>query len=238
MVLRKPKKNPKVSSRSEVGLRGSGPYQLMGFGIYSLYRKFQPGFREKRIRLFLEKLKPGSDTRILDVGGHAYDWEGVPVDSRITLLNVAYPTGAQNSSRFTSLIGDGRKMDFEEGAFEIAYSNSVIEHVGSFEDQKRFASEARRVGKRIFVQTPNRWFPVEPHFGALFVHFLPWTLAKVLLRFLSFRGLFRSGDNVDLKHLANELRLLSFREMRELFPDCEIYRERCLGLTKSFIAIR
>jgi SAM-dependent methyltransferase len=144
----------------------------------------------------------------------------------------------QNSARFKSIIGDGRKMDFADGSFDIVYSNCVIEHVGTFEDQKRFAAEARRVGKKLFVQTPNRWFFIEPHFGAVFLHFLPWSIARHLLRILSFRGLVGSGDNIDLKDLANELRLLSYREMKALFLDCEIYREKWFGLTKSFIAIR
>ncbi len=210
----------------------------MGIGIYQLYRRFQPGFRRWRIQLFLQRMKPVAGTRILDVGGHWYDWKDVPISSPITFLNVVHPPGIQNSERFHYVTGDGRKMSFADGAFDIAYSNSVIEHVGTFEDQERFAQEVRRAGRRVFVQTPNRWFLIEPHFGALFVHFLPWGLARCLLRFVSFRGLFRSGDNVNLKALAHELRLLTFSEMKDLFPDCEIYREKWFGLTKSFIAIR
>jgi len=210
----------------------------MGFGIYQLYRAFQPGFRGRRIQLFLERIGPKPETRILDVGGYVYDWEGVPIKSPVTFLNVVYPAGIQNTDRFTCLLGDGRSLSFSDNAFDVVYSNSVIEHVGTFEDQKRFAAEVRRAGRKLFVQTPNRWFFIEPHFGALFLHFLPWSIAKRLLRFLSFRGVFRSGDNVDLKKLADELRLLSYAEMRQLFPDCEIFREKWLGFTKSFIAIR
>lgn len=212
--------------------------QVMAFNIYNLYRIIQPGFRGRRIRLFLERLQPSSTTRI-DVGGYPFDWEGiVPIKSPITCLNVAYPPMQTFPERFQCLTGDGCRMEFSDKAFDILFSNSVIEHVGSYENQKRFAAEVRRVGKKVFIQTPNRWFFVEPHFGVAFVHFLPWPLAKRLLRIFSFRAWFRKGDNVDLKQLADELRLLTFREVKELFPDCEIIREKWFGLTKSFVAVR
>jgi hypothetical protein len=71
-----------------------------------------------------------------------------------------------------------------------------------------------------------------------FFHYFPKGMQRLFLPHLSFRGLFRSGDNIDLKQLFRELRLLSRRGMRKLFPGCEIYTERLLGLPKSLIAIR
>ena len=212
----------------------------MAFGIYQFYSLFQPGFRRQRIELFLKLFQPGTATRILDVGGFAYDWEGVvPIESKITLLNIEHPPATQPlPERFVEEIGDGCALKHADKTFDIAYSNSVIEHLHTWENQQRFAAEIRRVGKGVFVQTPNRWFPIEPHFVTGFIHFLPARLAKKLLPIFSFRGLFRSGDNNDLRKLANELRLLSLREVKTLFPDCEIHREKWFGLTKSFIAVR
>ncbi len=211
----------------------------MAFNIYHIYRRLQPGFRQKRIEIFLQALKPSPSTRILDVGGEVANWEGVvPISSPITCLNLAFTHRGELPKRYACLIGDGCNMDFPDGSYDIVFSNSVIEHVGDYERQKRFASEVRRVGRMIFVQTPNRWFFIEPHFLALFVHFLPAPLARFLLRYCSFRALFRKGDNADLKKLANEVRLLSYREFKELFPDCEIHREKWFGMTKSFTAIR
>lgn len=211
----------------------------MALNIYNLYQALQPGFRRKRLELFLERLSPASSTQILDVGGYPFDWEGVvPIDSHVTFLNVGYPPMGPIANRFTCLVGDGRQMDFQDKAFDIVFANSVIEHVGTLADQRRFASEVRRVGKKLFVQTPNRRFFIEPHFGMAFIHYLPWPLARRLLQVFSFRALFRRGDTINLKQLADELRLLTFREMSELFPDCEIHREKLLGMTKSFMAIR
>lgn len=212
----------------------------MAFGIYQLYRLFgQQSFRERRIRLFLGTFQPQESTCILDIGGYYYDWKNLPIKSRVTLLNVVYPPDCQvTTDQFESEVGDGCNMRYADQSFDIAYSNSVIEHVGGYPEQRRMAAEIRRVGRHVFVQTPNRWFFIEPHFLTIFVHYLPWKIAKRLLQFCSLRAWFRSGENTDLKRFADELRFLSYREMKELFPDCEIYKEKWFGMTKSFIAIR
>jgi ubiquinone/menaquinone biosynthesis C-methylase UbiE len=174
------------------------------------------------------------------VGGLVSIWiHEMPVESSVTCLNPDfYPVPPGAPERYRSLKGDGRSMDFPDRSFDIVCSNSTIEHVGDWSDQQQFAAEIRRVGKQYFVQTPNRWFFVEPHFISPFIHFLPRSWSRKLLPWLSLRAFIRHGDNRDLRELANELRLLSYRELRTLFPDAEIYREKWFGLTKSFIAIR
>lgn len=212
----------------------------MGFGIYQFYNCLQPGFRRKRVELFLKQFQPTAATRILDVGGFPADWEGVvPIESQITCVNPDQKPAAQPwPARYAEEIGDGCALRYPDASFDIGYSNSVIEHLTTWENQQKFAAEIRRAGRAVFLQTPNRWFPIEPHFVTAFVHFLPRGLARKLLPVLSFRGWFRRGDNINLRVLAAELRLLSHREMKILFPDCEIYREKWFGLTKSFMAVR
>lgn len=212
----------------------------MGFGIYQFYSRLQPGFRRQRVELFLKLFRPTAATRILDVGGFPGDWEGVvPIESQITCVNPdRKPTATPWPARYAEEIGDGCALRFADQSFDIGYSNSVIEHLTTWENQQKFAAEIRRAGRAVFLQTPNRWFPIEPHFVTAFVHFLPRRLARKLLPALSFRGWFRRGDNINLRVLAAELRLLSRREMKILFPDCEILREKWFGLTKSFMAVR
>lgn len=157
----------------------------------------------------------------------------------VTVVNVGpWPECLNAPERFIYCAADARALPFDDGTFPLAYSNSVIEHMGSFADQKRFADEIRRVGQQLYVQTPNRWFPIEPHFVCFFAHWLPQPLRRWLMPWLSVRGWLRSGDDVPLRQLLDEVRLLGFAEMRVLFPDCEIYREKVFGLTKSLIAIR
>jgi SAM-dependent methyltransferase len=207
--------------------------------IYSIYARWQPKFRAARMLRFRDTFSPTEATTILDIGGNHYDWPTLGVDCRFTILNVDdIPTSWEMPQNFKYVVGNGCAMEFPDSSFDIAYSNSVIEHLTTWDAQVRFASETRRVGRAVYVQTPNRWFPIEPHFLAIFLHWLPRSTHRFLFRWFSIRGWLRRGDNVNLDTLVGELRLLSYREMKTLFPDCEIRREKWMGLTKSFIAIR
>jgi len=208
--------------------------------IYGIYRKVQPYFRSKRWQHFLKLFHLTEHTHILDVGGMPHGWQQfVPIPVKVDILNFEpWPEEWEFPERLAFVKGDGRKLQYQDAQFDIAYSNSVIEHVGSFEDQRNFAEEIRRVGKGVYVQTPNFWFPIEPHFIAFFIHWLPLRLRKVLIPLFSYRGWFHKGDPSNMQKTIDEVRLLTFREMKILFPDCEIYREKILGLTKSFTAYR
>jgi len=127
---------------------------------------------------------------------------------------------------------------FGNGQFDWCFSNSVIEHVGTLADQLRMASEVRRVARGYFVQTPYRYFPIEPTssfpgMGAvtnLVAHCsspengLSWIKAEP--NYLSAR--------IDVEGI----RLLSLREFRLLFPDAEIRYERIGPFLKSITAVR
>ena len=123
--------------------------------------------RRKRFSLFVELLGriPG-DIRVLDVGGTPEFWRIMGFDDshvHVTLMNRS--TLDCGSGPMRSILGDARDMrGLRDHEFDVVFSNSVIEHVGSFADQAAMASEVRRVGRRYFVQTPNKYFPIEPHF--------------------------------------------------------------------------
>ena len=177
---------------------------------------------------------------ILDIGGVAEYWQlvtgGVLSDDlHITLLNVnASPV---SHAKFTTLAGDGRAMpQFVDKQFDIVFSNSTIEHVGSFQDQVRMAKEIRRIGRRYYVQTPNRYFPIEPHFIFPFLQFLPvavrvWLILRLRLGWYGTRP-----TPPQVLNDVTSIRLLSRAEMRLLFPDATIADEKWCGLVKSFVA--
>lgn len=197
--------------------------------------------RKKRFTLF-ESLASSlpRPLRILDVGGTEKFWEEVGFKGQegieILLLNVSmvephYPG-------FRSTVGDARKMDeFDDREFDVVFSNSVIEHVGDYERQREMAREVRRVGRRYFLQTPNRNFPIEPHFVFPFFQFLPLPAQTFLLFHLNlgWKRKRRIKDKERARQIATSIRLLTESELREFFPGATLYKEKLLGLTKSFI---
>jgi hypothetical protein len=198
-------------------------------------------FRARRMREFVERFGVTQDTRILDVGGTPANWLLADVRPRVTLLNM--PRGQERrEDGFTFVSGDGCQLPFRDQAFEIVFSNSVIEHVGATSQQRRFAEEVRRVGKHYWVQTPNRWFPVEPHLLTPFVHWMPRNLQQMwVTKWTVWDWVERpSPDRREfyIQHFLDDIRLLSSSELAALFPDSDILRERSFCWIKSLIAVK
>lgn len=189
------------------------------------------------MRFFEELFRPTAGTTILDVGGEEYNWTLISTQPKVTLINTSYRRGSI-SGPFSKILGDGRVLPFGDKTFDIVYSNSVIEHVGSFDDQTAFAREVRRVGKAYFVQTPDWYFPVEPHFVAPFIHYLPVKLQKKLIRHFTPWGLITKPDRKRVEQVVASIELLTYSQMKNLFVDARIVKERLCGLSKSLIAIK
>ena len=134
--------------------------------------------------------------------------------------------------------GDGCNLSFADKAFDIGYSNSVIEHLGTFENQRRFASEVSRVARGVWVQTPAKAFFIEPHYLAPFVHWLPKSVRRRLIRWFTIWGLVTKPGPQQVDEILAEIRLLTRREMADLFPDCEIVTERFFFWPKAYVAVR
>jgi len=214
--------------------------------IHKIYLPFQQYFRRRRIYLFYKTFSITNRIRILDVGGNSFFWkiaerEGLILPN-VTVLNILPPSEEElkECSRLGIqwVIGDGRNMPFGDNSFDIVFSNSVIEHLGDKKSQERFAYEIRRVGKGYWVQTPNKMFPVEPHLITPFVHWLPKNFQKNMLRYFTIWGLITKPSKKQCEDFLSEVRLLSLKEMKELFPDAKIVSEKFFGLSKSLIAIK
>lgn len=207
--------------------------------IHAVYARGMRGFRRRRMAAFVRTFAPDAGTTILDVGGTPFNWTLVELASPVTLLNLRAPgAGTALPPGVLCVRGDATRLAFPDASFDVAFSNSVIEHLGTPEAQQRFAAEVRRVGRGVWVQTPARGFPFEPHLLTLFLHWLPVAWQRRLVRWASGWGLLTRPSQARIDAFLRETRLLTLREMRALFPDCEIRRERLLGLTKSFVAVR
>jgi hypothetical protein len=142
-------------------------------------------------------------------------------------------------SWITSELGDACVLDERllDGRFDLVYSNSVIEHVGGHARRLEFASMVDAAAPRHWVQTPYRYFPIEPHWVAPMMQFLPlWLRSKVGLHWpLGHSQASSFGDEVNAQ-LGTEL--LDVTHLRHYFPSSEIHYERFAGLVKSIIAVR
>jgi hypothetical protein len=172
------------------------------------------------------------DERILDVGaGQGAALERFNTVNPIVAIDLVSPeaSGWLAHGNVEVAQADGTQLPYGDREFPVAFSNSVVEHVPA-ELQPAFAAEIRRVADRYYVQTPNKWFPIEPHYQLPLVQFLPDRVMKALNRRFSF-GWREKGR-------WEPIRLLSARELQRLFPDAVIHREKVLGLTKSLMAVR
>jgi hypothetical protein len=197
-------------------------------------------FRRRRSRHLLALLAtvPRPFT-ILDVGGEAVFWEHVAAGDGVSvvMLNNDRPEHAPESPRLSFIEGDARDLSrFGDRSFDVVVSNSVIEHVGRRADQQRMADEIRRVARRYYVQTPNRWFPVDPHYLVPFFHLLPRTIRVWTLMRFNVGWLTKTGNRATAEALDDTIELLTPRQFAALFPEASMWRERFLGLTKSMVS--
>jgi len=193
--------------------------------------------RRRKLRLFLDEVRPTAATTILDVGvdevgfggaggqsgcrTHNFFEEHYPWRDRITALGLHDGAGfALHYPEIPYVQGDACALPFADQSFDVVYSNAVIEHVGDLERQRRFVAEALRVGRRVFLTTPNKWFPIEVHTRLPLVHWLPKPVAD------------RAYASIG-RGWARENHLLGRTELRRLFPG----EVRVINLGLTLVAI-
>jgi len=201
-----------------------------------IHRPLARYFRSRRLRRFARSFNVDEQTKVLDLGGAEYYWPWLEVRPRVTVANYA----ARDLKRVALdwVRADGRNLPFRDGAFDVVYCNSVLEHLPDEASREAMAREIERVGLGYSVQTPNRWFPVEAHTLTPAFHFLPKRWQARLARNFTLWGQLQRPSRAEARGFVENIRLLSARDLQRLFPDAAIERERFLGLTKSLIAVR
>lgn len=198
-------------------------------------------FRKKRFELFLSLIADlARPVRVLDIGGTQEFWTVMGLRQEdgisVTILNLHDELSLLPG--FSSVTGDARRTGLPDNGFDVVFSNSVIEHLSSYPDQQLMASEVRRLARRYFVQTPNKHFPVEPHFLFPFFQFLPQRTRIWLVRHFHMGWYPRTPGCVEARRIVEGVRLLDRSELLTLFPDATLFEEKCFGLNKSFVALR
>jgi SAM-dependent methyltransferase len=193
--------------------------------------------RRRKLRLLLDELHPGPETTVLDVGADEVGFGGdggetgcgthnfferlYPWPERITALGLHDGSGFRSAYPGIEYVqGDACALPFPDGAFDLVFSNAVLEHVGGTDRQRAMVAEALRVGRRVFLTTPNRWFPVELHTRLPLVHWLPDPVAH------------RAYDLAG-RPWAKANHLLGPRALRALFPG----QVRIVNLGLTLVAI-
>jgi SAM-dependent methyltransferase len=206
--------------RRRAGRCSGAPARYARFVLRRLADRVSLRSRRRKFELFVETLRPGPETSVLDVGvtdapfGERPDnfleaW--YPWPERITAVGLTpLERFGEAFPAVTTVQADGRALPFPDGAFDVGFSNAVVEHVGDREAQRAFVHELCRVTRRVFLTTPNRWFPLEVHTLIPFAHWLPRGLRERVLR---------------TRGWTETLELLAPAEVRSLFPgDVRILR--------------
>ena len=201
---------------------------------------FSNRMRNRRFEVFTNLIKDlPRPISILDIGGTTEYWRrrgwAGNDDYQITLVNMTLEESEYEN--ITGTVGDATNLSqYDDKSFDIVYSNSVIEHLFTYESQQAMANEIQRIGKASWTQTPNYWFPMEPHFHLPGWQYLP---ESVRIKLLMSRRCGQRGpiaDREEAESMVREIRLLRGHEIRKLFPTATIYKERFFGLVKSWVA--
>lgn len=211
-------------------------------GLTALFNRLS--LRSRRIKMeLLERHLPLAGTeRVLDIGSQVdaqsrQILERFPDKSRITAANL-FPEHLENIRRaypgIRTVQADARQLPFDDQAFDLVYSNAVIEHVGTLADQQRMADEVRRVGKRWFLTTPNKWYPFEFHARMPFVSWLPPAWMHRVTRLWGYnhvRGRYQPGNDFSDVHLLTAARL------RRMFPDSLVIKPRVTFWPETLVVV-
>jgi ubiquinone/menaquinone biosynthesis C-methylase UbiE len=189
-------------------------------------------WRQRRMSVFLMRMKVKNGYKIIDLGGTPQLWEMVDLDLEITLLNLSHVTHYQPNilrHSYHFITGDACHINgLIDNTFDLVFSNSVIEHVGPASRQQAFAETVRQLAPRYWIQTPSLWFPIEAHCNLPLWWFYPQFLQQVWIRRWQQQG------RDFLWRQMTETRLLTLNRLKLLFPEAQVYTEYVVGFPKSY----
>jgi hypothetical protein len=192
--------------------------------------------RLQRNEEFKRRFPDLADMRVLDLGGTAVSWRIAGMrPHHVTIVNLGRPE-AQPEPWMEVVQGDGCVGGF--GKFDLVFSNSVLEHVGGHARRKQFADVIQESGPAYWVQTPYRYFPIEPHWLFPGFQFLPFSARVTITKHWNVGHNPALKDDAEAAALVASTELVSATEMRAYFPDSTIWFERLGGLPKSIVAYK
>ena len=209
--------------------------------ITALFNRLSQRSRQLKMEMLRRYLALQGNERVLDIGSQVNQCKHVVErftdHSCITAANILPEHLAAIRREYPgvrTVLADARCLPFRDGEFDVIHSNAVIEHVGDFADQRRMADEVRRVGKRWFLTTPNRWYPFEFHVRMPFVSWLPASWMHRAARLWGY-------DHVNNRYKRgcdySDVRLLTARQLRTLFPDSLVLKPRVTFWPETLVVV-
>ena len=197
--------------------------------------------RARRWETFAASFPEVGDMCVLDLGGTTLTWINAPARPReVVIVNLKPQPSDVNW--ISTVIGDACALPrrVTDQRFDLVYSNSVIEHVGGHARREAFAAAVRNAADRYWVQTPYRYFAIEPHWLFPGFQFLPVAIRAELTRRWKLGNRRAPRRPLDAAvATVLDIELLSKTEMRHYFPDSTtVLSETFLGLVKSLIALK
>jgi hypothetical protein len=195
-------------------------------------------FRGRRWEMLLAEFPDFADMSVIDLGGRAEAWRRAPVQPRkvhVVNLEAVDPTPPDGVS-----VSQANALDLPAEIlaedFDLVFSNAVLEHVGGHANRMAFAETTRKLAPRHWIQTPYRYFPVEPHWLFPWFQHLPIaTRVQISQRWPLLHS--PSANKKDALDAVLGVELVSISEMRYYFPESRVVSERVGPLVKSIIAI-
>jgi ubiquinone/menaquinone biosynthesis C-methylase UbiE len=196
-------------------------------------------FRQKRLKSFKEIVKKmEKPITILDIGGSEIFWKNLNFhnDNNIHIKVLNITDTKTNYSNIEFICGDALDLNmYKDNIFDIVFSNSMIEHLYSKEKQMKVTKDIIRIGRYHYIQTPNKFFFMEPHYLLPYFQFFPRKIKYIILTRTKLSR-FKYWEKSMAKQYLEEIRLISEHEMKIFFPDSILLKENFFGLTKSFTA--
>ncbi|HWO94724.1 MAG TPA: class I SAM-dependent methyltransferase, partial [Dehalococcoidia bacterium] len=208
--------------------------------VMSLAYKVSAYNRQRKFEAFMEMVAPNETTKILDVGFSDDEYSDsdnflekhYPYPENITALGLDVPARfSHRYPRVSAVQYDGKRFPFKDKAFDVCWSNAVLEHVGSRQDQILFLREVARVADLGWVTTPNKHFPVEVHTRTPLLHYLP---KPVFHKYLCVTGRqWAAGDYMNLLSLGEARKLLAAANIKSY----SIFKNRLLAFPLDFVIV-
>ncbi len=172
--------------------------------------------RQKMFFKFIRAFQPTESDEVLDLGvtpdtklaDSNFFEKMYPHKNKLTIASIEDCEFLVRKYNLKAFVRNRPKepLPFRDKEFDILFCSAVLEHVGTREDQKFFLEECLRISKKIFVTTPNRYFPIEMHTFLPLIHWLPWSIFQRIVRVL--KGEFWAD--------INNLNLLSSKDIKKM----------------------